>query len=212
LTKQILNKALPTKKYLGTSVQTLVLCLFFIVLLSPVQTMAQFNADYQQPDSTFLLKHSPLKATFLSAVVPGLGQVYNEKYWKVPIIYAGLVGMIYYANFNDNRYEFYKNAYNIKIRISDGETGLTDPFPSRGTENILQIKDYWRRNRDLIYISIGLLYVAQILDSNVDANLFDYDMSEDLSLRLEPTISPMEPINIGSNPSASVGLRFAIRF
>lgn len=201
-----------TKKIHGIGKKSLILWTFFIMGLGVFQAQAQFAQEYPQADSVFLLKHSPLKATFLSAVVPGLGQIYNEKYWKVPVIYAGFTGLIYYANYNNYVYNKYKDAYNIKKRIEAGETALTDPFPVYDETIISRKKEEWRRYRDLTYISMGLLYVAQIIDANVDANLFDFDMSEDLSLRVEPTVNQMAPLTIGESPSAMVGVRCAIRF
>lgn len=183
-----------------------------LLLWAPDMATAQFAGEYQTPDSTFLFTHSPHKATFLSALAPGLGQIYNQKYWKVPIIYAGFGGLLYFANYNNYVYQKYKDGYSIKIRIKDGETGLTDPFPSYQEANILRQKEVWRRYRDLMYISIGVLYVIQILDADVDAHLFDFDMSEDLSLRVEPSVAPLMPVIPGSTPGASVGLNLAIRF
>lgn len=183
-----------------------------VFLWIPNISNAQFATEYRTPDSTFLTTHSPHKATFLSALVPGLGQIYNQKYWKVPIIYAGFGGLLYYANYNNYVYQKYKDGYSIKIRIKDGETGLVDPFPRYQEANILRQKEVWRRYRDLMYISIGILYVVQILDADVDAHLFDFDMSEDLSLRVEPSIAPLMPVIPGSMPATSVGVNLAIRF
>jgi len=212
LIRQIPNKALNTKNYPGINKPLAILWLFLLFCFLPAATKAQFAGEYQQADSTFLSNHSPHRATFLSALVPGLGQIYNQKYWKVPIIYAGFGGMIYYVNYNNFVYEKYKNAYNIKIRIADGETGLIDPFPGAGKDYMQRLKDSRRRYRDLMYISIGILYVMQIIDADVDAHLFYFDMSEDLSLKIEPVVSPVEPMFIGEGSTASLGLRCAIRF
>jgi hypothetical protein len=212
LTKQIPNTENKLSKNHRISRQALILWSFLLLLGVAQNTQAQFAAEYQTPDSTFLGTHSPHKATFLSALVPGLGQIYNQKYWKVPIIYAGFGGLLYYANYNNYVYQKYKDAYNIKIRIKDGETGLVDPFPRYQEANIQRQKEVWRRYRDLMYISIGILYVIQILDADVDAHLFDFDMSEDLSLHVEPAIAPVMPVVPGATPTTSLGVNFAIRF
>ncbi|HBX83782.1 MAG: hypothetical protein A2W97_11575 [Bacteroidetes bacterium GWE2_40_63] len=184
---------------------------FLLVLWSP-KTMAQFGPDYYQSDSSFLKTHSPHKATFMSALVPGLGQIYNEKYWKVPVIYAGFTGLFYYAGYNNFVYTKYKNAYDIKYRIKNGETGLVDLEPKATLENLKQAKQIWRRYRDLMYISIGILYVAQIIDADVDAHLFDFDMSEDLTLHVEPMIEPIQTTAFSNTQGTSFGVRCAIKF
>lgn len=173
---------------------------------------AQYVSDYRYPDSTFLNAHSPNKATFYSAVLPGLGQIYNQKYWKVPIIYAGFGGLIYYANYTNFVYNKYKDGYNIQLRIDNGELGLEPAFPNQSADNLKKNKDQWRRWRDLNIIGIGIFYVAQILDADVDAHLFDYDMSEDLSMRFEPVLIPNEMYNYNTGSSNTLGLRCSIRF
>lgn len=147
----------------------------------------------------------------MSAVVPGLGQIYNQKYWKTPVLYAGFVGLFYYANYNNFIYKKYQNGYNIKIKIKNGEE-LVDPFPNRNENNLLAQKNIWRRYRDLMYICIGLVYVAQIIDANVDANLFDFDVNEDLSFKVEPVLIPINPDNYNTTSNTSFGIRCAIQF
>jgi hypothetical protein len=185
--------------------------LFIILFFFTVKGNAQFGPDYYQSDSSFLKTHSPLKATFMSAVVPGLGQIYNQKYWKTPVIYAGFVGLFYYANYNNFVYKKYQDAYNIKIRIKNGED-LIDPYPAANESNLQSQKDIWRRYRDLMYICIGLVYVAQIIDADVDANLFDFDVDQDLSFRVEPVLIPIQPDNYNISSNTSFGIRCAIQF
>ncbi|MDY6800499.1 MAG: DUF5683 domain-containing protein [Bacteroidota bacterium] len=127
--------------------------------------------------------HSPHKATMFSAVVPGLGQVYNKKYWKLPIIY-GLTGAFIYAfDFNNNQYNKYKNAY------AEFDAGKINSFEGYTNKDIiLRLKDYHRRNRDLNVIVLAGVYMLNIIDATVDAHLFDYDISEDLSLNIQPSL------------------------
>lgn len=127
--------------------------------------------------------HSPHKATMFSAVVPGLGQVYNEKYWKLPIIY-GLTGVFIYAfDFNNEQYNKYKNAYaDFEAEKIDRFEGYTDK------DIILRLKDSYRRNRDLNVIAMAGIYMLNVIDATVDAHLFDYDISDDLSLNIQPSL------------------------
>lgn len=170
---------------------------------------AQYAKGYRIPDSTFLWSHSPHKATFLSAIVPGLGQIYNEKYWKVPLIYAGFGSLFYYSSYNNSRYKFWKTAYQYE---TDNDTTTVNPYPFLSEQNLLRRKDTWRRYRDLCYIGIGILYVAQIIDADVDAHLFDYDIGEDLSMRIEPTMIDPRQLVYYSKSTSPVGLRCTIRF
>ncbi len=185
--------------------------LFFVVCISK-SAKAQYVPDYRFPDSIFVKAHSPNKATFYSAILPGLGQIYNQKYWKVPIIYAALGGFIYYANYNNFVYNKYKDAYNIQLRIDNGEVGLEPEYPGASADNLKRQKDMWRRYRDMTFIGIGLLYVLQILDADVDAHLFDYDMSEDLSMRVEPVLLNSNTYNYKTGLSTTFGLRCSVRF
>ena len=185
---------------------------FIFMLGISESTKAQYVTDYRIPDSIFLNTHSPNKATFYSAILPGLGQIYNQKYWKVPIIYAAFGGFMYYANYNNFVYNKYKDAYNIQLRIDGGEIGLEPAYPGASADNLKRQKDLWRRYRDLTFIGIGVLYVIQILDADVDAHLFDYDMTEDLTMRIEPTLLNNQMYNYKTNSSTTLGLRCSIRF
>lgn len=181
-----------------------------LVIISP-KVQAQYTPDADIADTTFLDSHSPHKATFYSCVLPGLGQIYNNKYWKVPIIYAGLGGLIYYTGYNNDVYQSYRDKYNEKLIYQDNPVG-DDPYPNRTAESLANSMDIWRRYRDLCVIGIGILYVANIIDADVDAHLFDYDISEDLSMRLEPVIMPaLNQITVRTN-DVPVGLRCSIRF
>ncbi len=181
-----------------------------LVIAFGQETNAQYSKEAAIPDTTFLRQHSPHRATFYSAVLPGLGQIYNQKYWKVPVIYAGFGGLIYYAGYNNFVYNKYKSAYEVKLRIANGDTSLEDEYSYLTTTAVSNLKDSWRRYRDLCFIGIGLLYVAQIIDADVDAHLFDYDISEDLSMRVEPVI--LEQNVFTRSNSVPVGMRCSIRF
>ncbi len=122
--------------------------------------------------------HSPRKATLYSTFVPGWGQAYNKKIWKIPIIYAGFAGLIYAANWNNTELKRFKTAYND---YPDNEFG--EAFEQ---DQIIDYIDYYRRNRDLSFIGMVALWGINIIDANVDAHFFNYNISRDLSVRLVP--------------------------
>jgi len=123
--------------------------------------------------------HSPRKATILSAVLPGLGQVYNKKYWKIPVIYVGIGAFSYLAYTNQAEFVRYKNAYIIR------KAGGTDEFFGLHNEQaLINSMDLYRKQRDLCLIGTILFYALQIVDANVDAHLFNFDISDDLSINI----------------------------
>jgi len=130
-------------------------------------------------------EHDPITAAILSARLPGLGQVYNRKYWKVPIVYAGLATSIYFVDFNTGYYQTYRDAYILRV---DGDSSTIDDFPFYTETNIKDLMDYYHRNLELSYIATGVIYLLNILDATVDGHLFDFDIQDDLSLRFEPSL------------------------
>ena len=127
---------------------------------------------------------SPKKAAILSAALPGLGQIYNKKYWKAAIIYAGLLTSAYYINDNNNRYKQYKEAYIIRI---DNNPNTTDNYVGEySSGDLLILKDFYRRNREISILCFVGTYILNIVDASVDAHLFDYDISDDISLHITP--------------------------
>ena len=154
----------------------------------------------EQKDSIFLAKHSPKKATIYSAVLPGLGQIYNHKYWKVPIVYAGFGGLIYGIVYNDNKYDYYKEQYKYML-----DNNLTE-WKDLTIQQAEVYKDYHKRYRDLFYIGTAGFYVLQIIDATVDAHLINYDISEDIALIIDPAIL------LCNNNNNAVGLRCCLSF
>lgn len=149
------------------------------------------------------LKHSPKKASLYSALLPGLGQAYNKKYWKIPVLYAagGLMG--YFIIDNNKQFKTYKKAYLLRL---DGDSSTTDEFTDSYTDEDLRLlKNFYRRNRDLSYIVAGMIYVLNIVDAAVDAHLFYFNVSDDLSLKISPAICP-----IPNNYFAGLNLRLNI--
>ena len=143
-------------------------------------------------------KHSPHKAAMYSALVPGLGQIYNERYWKLPIIYGAAGVLIYAFDFNNDRYNRYKNAY------ADMDAGKITSFEGFTDKDVLlRLKDNYRRNCDLNVIIMAGVYLLNVVDATVDAHLFDYDISDDLSLNIQPDFRK----NIDYNYSYGLCLR-----
>ena len=167
--------------------------------------------------------HSPHKATFYAAVFPGLGQAYNKKYWKLPILYAGLGGIIYGIHFNTTYYTKYKNAYRDFIIRDPANTSYVEFAEKAGLtqEQVETVyagwferalknkKDYYKRNRDFSYIGLLAVYVLSMIDASVDAHFYNYDISDDLSLKIEPKI--IKFTNKGTEPDG-FGLQLSFRF
>lgn len=133
------------------------------------------------------------KATTLACICPGAGQIYNKSYWKVPFVVGGFASMIYCIDWNNRGFQRFKKAYNLRNAYDKDPDafpdGSTDEFHGRYSATFLKnLKDSYRRNRDLCIIITGALYVLQIVDAHVDAHLKDYDISDDLSMNIEPMV------------------------
>jgi hypothetical protein len=151
--------------------------------------------------------HSVKKAAIFSAVLPGLGQAYNKKYWKIPIIYAGFTAFGYFAIKNNNEYKMFKEAY---LYVANGETyPIDNPYVTKYNSTQLQeAMDYYRRNRDLSYILGGLWYTLNILEAYVDAHFFDYDISEDLGMHVGPSAISVPFAANQPVPGIKISLKF----
>jgi hypothetical protein len=178
-----------------------------LLLLSVTGTIHAQNPDilntkYEQ-DSTWRADHSPKKAAIFSAILPGAGQIYNRKYWKLPIVWGGLGVTMYYAQYNHDRYVMYRDAL---VAITDGDPTTVDPFNGEFTAGFVeQNVDFHRRYRDLSYIGFGLVYVLNILDASIDANFARFDVSDDLTLAISPIY------HAGATENLALGLTFTLR-
>ena len=164
------------------------LVLVFIVHSDLIgQERETIAADTILVEESVLKPHSPTKASLFSAVIPGLGQVYNKKYWKVPIIYAGLGAFTYYALEQHQLFDEKKTAYLGRI---GGDTNHSDQYMDPGNfysdASLLESLEINKRNRDLMIILDLVVYVLQIVDASVDAHLFYFNVSDDLSLHYRP--------------------------
>jgi hypothetical protein len=137
-----------------------------------------------------LAPHSPKKAALYSFMLPGLGQYYNKKYWKMPIIYAGLIGLGIGIGTSQYNYNLYRHEYVHRI-LNDGRTGNPDkPEISRLRDSDLPIlTEHYRKNRDLFIIGTLAVYLLNVVDATVDAHLFTFDVSEELTLKASPDLN-----------------------
>jgi hypothetical protein len=159
-------------------------------------------------DTLFKGVHSPRIASLYSAVLPGLGQVYNKKYWKVPIIYAGFATIFYALNFNNRFYLHYKNA---AIWKESGDPNVPSEYAFikdkvYTVDNLSSAFNYYKRSRDLAFLGLLGFYVINIIDATVDAYLIDYDISQNLALRLKPTVI-QSPFAYNAGISLSLDLK-----
>ncbi len=181
----------------------------FISLLVLLSLPAQARNDsiyIELPDSILEKQHSPTKATIMSACLPGLGQIYNKKIWKVPIIYAGLGIMGYFIYFNADEYLNYKCAY-IESSYGNIHGSYSELVQKYSKEDLLSAQEYYRRNLEISCIITAVWYALNILDASVDAHLYTYNISDKLSLRVEPAWQPT-----GFTFKPATGLRISLHF
>lgn len=161
---------------------------------------------------------NPVKATWLALVIPGGGQIYNRKYWKLPIFYGGFAGCAYALTWNGKMYKDYSQAYKDAVNKNFDSSSITDLLPpgyinnvseSQLTETLRKRKDTYRRYRDLsIFAFIGV-YLLSVVDAYVDAELSNFDISPDLSMKVEPAVINTQ---ITGSSNRSVGVQCSFRF
>ena len=199
--------------------------------LAPLDSIARADSMQLQlkltaPDSTVTLtkkkrdwttwKPNPKRALWLALVIPGGGQIYNRKYWKLPIVYGGFMGCIYALTWNNTMYKDYSQAY-IDISDDDPTTAsymkfvhlgrvIDDNTLPRYKELFKKRKDKYRRWRDLSFFVMVGVYAISVIDAYVDAELSVFDISRDLSLKVKPTVignplasSPIQASSLGVN-------------
>jgi hypothetical protein len=163
-----------------------------------MQVMQISSSNYLFPNKDTLLKnktsnpttlkptpqHSPKLAVLLSTALPGAGQIYNKKYWKAPIVWVGIGTCIYFISNNHTLYRDYKDAL---LQRTDSSTQEPDKYLDiYSTDQLLTLQDQYRQNRDLFIIVTSLVYVLNIVDALVDAHLYSFDVSDDLSFNWQP--------------------------
>ena len=178
------------------------------------------NTDTVPPPSQDINKKifvpNPTKATWLAVVFPGGGQIYNRKYWKLPIIYGGFAGCAYALTWNSKMYKDYSAAYKDAVNGNFNSSTITDLLPpnynyteSQLTETLRKRKDTFRRYRDLsIFAFIGV-YLLSVVDAYVDAELSNFDITPDLSMKVEPAIINSQ---MTGSSNKNVGVQCSFRF
>jgi len=149
--------------------------------------------------------HYPKRAALLSAAVPGLGQAYNKKYWKIPVIYLGLGALGYSINANHQKYTTYRNAY--RDRIDNDPNTIDDYSGIYSNDQLTTLYQYYHRYRDLSAIGFAAVYLLNIVDAAVDAHLFTFDVSDDLSFNVQPTF-----INTAGRNKYTSGISLNLNF
>ncbi|MCX6231768.1 MAG: DUF5683 domain-containing protein [Bacteroidetes bacterium] len=184
---------------------------FYLVLFIFIFTFSITEESYAQQqsyaDSMKMATHSPRKASLYSMVLPGLGQAYNQQYWKVPVLYAGIATLAYFVVFNSKRYHNYRDEY--VARLNKDTLNYNATYALYSDNVVLQLKNYYQRNLEFTYIIAGLVYLLNIIDASVYAHLFSFDVGNDLALDIRPALNS-NPFRLDMPPSA--GLQLTLRF
>ena len=168
-------------------------------------------------DGKKIFNPDPTRAVWMSVLFPGLGQVYNRRYWKLPIIVGGFMALGYGTSWNNGQYQDYSQAYRDLLDNDPSSNSYMNFFPSTTKEedldknwltNVMKSrKDFYRRNRDLCIICMVGVYLLCLVDAYVDASLAHFDISPDLSMNVAPTIM-VEP----GHSKPGVGIQWALTF
>jgi hypothetical protein len=189
------------KRYLASLI-------FILLILCPaISAFSQSDTTFVElPDSIREKEHSPTKATIMSACLPGLGQIYNKKYWKVPVIYAGLGIMSYFIYTNTDEYLNYKCAY---IESSNGNMNGSYSYLTQrySKDELLSSREYYRRNLEISILITVLWYAVNILDATVDAHLYTFNISDRLTMKVEPAMLP-DKLSYIPAPGVKLSLHF----
>ena len=144
----------------------------YIFVICTILSTISFSQKIQK-------EKSPKKAALYSAILPGAGQVYTKKYWKVPIVYGGSVTSFYFINENNSKYIEYREAALLSHETGENQLGYN-------YSELKTLKEYYRRNRDVSYFIFVGVYILNIVDASVNAHLFSFDVSDDISMNIQP--------------------------
>ena len=164
----------------------------------------------------------PQRALWLALVIPGGGQIYNRKYWKLPLVYGGFMGCAYALTWNNTMYKDYSQAY-LDIMDDDPGTASYNSFMHLGrtvTDSNLEYyqtlfkkrRDRYRRYRDMSFFVLIGIYALSVIDAYVDAELSVFDISSDLSLKVEPAVISRDPTSRNPLYASSVGVNCSLNF
>lgn len=151
----------------------------------PVPPPVAAMVEEQQPEQDYLDYDplAPARAAFYSAILPGLGQAYNKKYWKIPIAYAGLGVGIYFYISNDQQYDRYRSIYKRRLEGHRDDEFIVNGVERVTNDGLIRAQRFYARNKEIsLLVTVGI-YALNIIDANVDAHLAQFNVSEDLSLR-----------------------------
>ncbi len=155
-----------------------------ICVFLSIQGNAQEEMELRAADTikSTINPNAPAKAAFYSALVPGLGQAYNKKYWKIPLVYIGLGASIYYYSFNQKEYKGFRNEYKKRLAgTSAGENDAT--YGDFSDDQLIRGQKFHQRNRDLSALITAGIYLLNIIDANVDAHLMQFNVNDNLTLK-----------------------------
>ena len=170
----------------------------------------QDDSLIRESKDTILLKsyadrYSPRKALLFAAVVPGLGQIYNKKYWKLPLVYGGFIGIGYAINFYQDGYKEYKGYLYDNIENDLGENDL-NPDVGYSTSQLRSIVNSYKRERDFWMLMMGGMYLLQIIDAHVDAHLKEFDLNPRLQVSIFPSAEQSDLV--GRQAGVSLIIKF----
>jgi hypothetical protein len=203
------------------NIRAAIILLFFI---SSAQVMAQDSLHVVSDDSliseapdtvtleSYAARYNPRKALLYAAVVPGLGQIYNKKYWKLPLVYGGFIGIGYAINFYNTNYQKYRVQlfYNLDHGYEGDDEVNPNPsdeeFEGITTGTLRNAVDKNRRERDFWVIMMGAMYLLQMVDAHVDAHLKEFDLNPNLRVSIQPSVD--QDALMGRQNSVSIILKF----
>jgi hypothetical protein len=167
----------------------LIICCFCMVLnaLAQADTLIIENPKDTVELKSYATRYDPRKAILFAAVLPGLGQVYNKKYWKLPLVYGGLAATGYAINFYNTGYKKYKSQLFYNLETNPGNENAQHPVSRFTTSQLRTITNKYRRERDFMVIIMAGVYILQMVDAHVDAHLKEFDLNPNLHVRIEPT-------------------------
>lgn len=167
----------------------LFICCFCMALsaLAQADTLLIENTKDTVELKSYATRYDPRKAILFAAVLPGLGQVYNKKYWKLPLVYGGMAAAGYAINFYNTGYKKYKSQLFYNLETNPGNESAQHPTSKFTTSQLRTITNKYRRERDFMVIIMAGVYILQMVDAHVDAHLKEFDLNPNLHVRLEPT-------------------------
>ncbi len=192
--------------------------IFFLLLAIPTLAQVSDSLIVKSEDRLLLeeetvfskVEYEPLapsRAAFYSAVLPGLGQAYNKSYWKIPIIYAGMAAGVYFYNQQDKDYNRFRDAYKRRLAgYTDDEFYGDGNDPVISSDRLINAQKSAQRNKSYSIIVTAVFYLANIIDANVEAHLRQYEVTEDLSLK--PNFG-LDPLN--AQPQYGMSLTFKLK-